>query len=62
MEVLHHGVAFMLDLVIHFDRLEELLGYADKRVLRPFVEPIDRAAVDERGEHPDPGPEGITNG
>ena len=57
-----HGddrVRSVLDAV---DRGEELLRHRLQRVLRPRGEPIDGAAVDERGELAQPRAEGVADG
>lgn len=36
--------------------------YSNQRLLGPLTEPIQRTTVDQRGEHSQPGREGLTDG
>ena len=61
MEVLDHLHALVFRLLDHLDGWEELLGDRDQRVARPRLEPIYGAAVYQWREHPDSGPEGVSD-
>ena len=50
------------NLRIEINLSEEEVGHAPQRLLRPLGEPVDGAAVDQRGEHPQASTEGLSDG
>ncbi len=61
MEGLAHVYGLVLHARVQLDLFQELLGDHFERVLWPGHEPVDRAAVDERGEHAQARAEGVTD-
>ena len=61
LEVAHHLQDGLAHVVLHRDVREEALGHGDQRVPGPRREPVDGAAVDERGELAQPRAEGLAN-
>mmetsp|Transcript_36696 Transcript_36696/g.116794 ORF Transcript_36696/g.116794 Transcript_36696/m.116794 type:complete len:681 (+) Transcript_36696:3332-5374(+) len=63
---LHVDDCFSDGILDHFvakvDLLEVALGHREQRVPRPLIEPVDGAAVDERGEHAAAHAEGVADG
>eukprot|EP00964_Phaeocystis_antarctica_P055483 scaffold32640_cov63-Phaeocystis_antarctica.AAC.1 len=61
LEVAHHLQDGLAHDVLHRDVLQEALGHGDERVPGPRREPVDGAAVDERGELAQPRAEGLAD-
>ena len=61
-EHLGQGQLLLLGELFGGDALEELLGDADERLVGPTVEPVERAAVDQGGEHASPIAQQVTHG
>lgn len=62
MVVLHHLYTFLSQRLLHLDSVEELACKPKQGILGPVLEPVNRTTINQRGEHPDPCPEVITNG
>jgi hypothetical protein len=61
MVVLHHLDAFLTEGLFHLDCVKELTRQPEKRILWPILEPVNRATINQRGEHTHSGTEVITD-
>ena len=61
-EVLDHFHAGILDWLLHVDGAKEFLRDCKQCILGPLAKPVDRAAINQRGEHSDSRSEVVANG
>ena len=58
---MHHLHTLFTEGLFHIDCVKELTCQPEQGVLRPVLEPVDCAAVDQGGEHTHPGTEVVAD-